>query len=75
MSNEIDFVITELTVEILTNNNLGRASFVFIDQTPHFPKVNNMLNQTKIRTGEITLLDLTKKLLTKQTELCSTTYY
>ena len=45
MSNEIDFVITELTVEILTNNNLGRASFVFIDQTPHFTKVNNMLNQ------------------------------
>ena len=45
MSNEIDFVITELTVEILTNNNMGRASFIFIDQTPHFPKVNNMLNQ------------------------------
>ncbi len=45
MSNEIDFVITELTVDRLTNNNLGRASFIFIDQTPHFPKVNNMLNQ------------------------------
>ena len=45
MSNEIDFVITELTVEILANNNMGRASFIFIDQTPHFPKVNKMLNQ------------------------------
>tara|TARA_R100000995_G_C3457846_1_gene111522 strand:- start:304 stop:540 length:237 start_codon:yes stop_codon:yes gene_type:complete len=45
MSNEIDFVITELTVEILTNNNMGKASFIFIDQTPNFPKVNNMLNQ------------------------------
>ena len=45
MSNEIDFVITELTVEILTNNNMGKASFIFIDQTPHFPKVNNMINQ------------------------------
>jgi len=45
MSNEIDFVITELAVEILTNNNMGTASFIFIDQTPHFPKVNNMLNQ------------------------------
>ena len=45
MSNDIDFVITELTVEIITDNNIGRASFIFIDQTPHFPKVNNMLDQ------------------------------
>ena len=45
MSNEIDFVITELTVEILTNNNMGKASFIFIDQTPNFPKVNRMLDQ------------------------------
>ena len=45
MSNEIDFVITELTVEILTNSNMGKASFIFIDQTPHFPKVNRMLDQ------------------------------
>ena len=45
MSNEIDIVITELTVEILTNNNMGKASFIFIDQTPNFPKVNRMLDQ------------------------------
>ena len=45
MSQDIDFVITELTVEIFTNNNTGRASFVFIDQTPHFPKVQRMLDQ------------------------------
>ena len=45
MSNDIDFVITELTVEIITDNNIGRASFIFIDQTPHFPKVNKMLDQ------------------------------
>ena len=45
MSNEIDFVITELTVEILTNNNMGKASFIFIDQTPHFPKVQSYLNK------------------------------
>ena len=45
MSQDIDFVITELTVEIFTNNNTGRASFVFIDKTPHFPKVLRMLDQ------------------------------
>ena len=45
MAHDIDFVITELTVEILTNNNMGKASFIFIDQTPNFPKVNRMLDQ------------------------------
>tara|TARA_Y100000114_G_scaffold31764_1_gene27315 strand:- start:909 stop:1145 length:237 start_codon:yes stop_codon:yes gene_type:complete len=45
MAHEIDYVITELTVEILTNNNIGRASFIFIDLAPHFPKANNMLDK------------------------------
>ena len=30
---------------VLTNSNMGKASFIFIDQTPNFPKVNRMLNQ------------------------------
>jgi len=39
MKYETDFVITELTIDILTdNNNIGKASFIFIDTTPHFPK-------------------------------------
>jgi hypothetical protein len=46
MNHAIDFVITELSIDILTyNNNIGKTSFVFIDQTPNFPKVNSMLNQ------------------------------
>jgi hypothetical protein len=46
MKNDIDYVITELSVDLTTdNNNIGRASFIFIDQTPHFPKVHKMLNQ------------------------------
>jgi hypothetical protein len=46
MKNDIDYVITELSVDLTTdNNNIGRASFIFIDQTPHFPKVQKMLNQ------------------------------
>ena len=40
MKNVIDFVITNLEIDIGTdNNNIGRASFIFIDQSPHFPKV------------------------------------
>ena len=46
MKNDIDFVITELTIDILTdNNNIGKASFIFIDQTPHFPKVQSYLDR------------------------------
>ena len=46
MKNDIDFVITELTIDILTDNdNIGKASFLFIDQTPHFPRVQKMLEQ------------------------------
>tara|TARA_R100000329_G_scaffold137443_1_gene118553 strand:- start:1558 stop:1797 length:240 start_codon:yes stop_codon:yes gene_type:complete len=46
MRNIIDFVITNLEVDIQTdNNNMGRVSFVFIDQSPSFPKVQKMLNQ------------------------------
>ena len=46
MRNIIDFVITNLEVDIQTdNNNMGRVSFVFIDQSPSFPKVQKMLDQ------------------------------
>jgi len=41
---DIDFVITELEVVIKTNERNARASFVFIDETPNFPKVNQILN-------------------------------
>ena len=49
MAHDIDFVITELTVDITTATNIGRASFIFIDQTPHFPKVSRTLEQIKER--------------------------
>lgn len=46
MKNDIDYVITELSVDLITdNNNIGRASFIFIDQSPSFPKVQKMLDQ------------------------------
>ena len=46
MKNDIDFVITELTIDILTDNdNIGKASFIFVDQTPNFPRVQKMLDQ------------------------------
>ena len=50
MAHDIDFVITNLEIDIGTdNNNIGRASFIFIDQTPHFPKVSSTLEQIKQR--------------------------
>jgi len=39
-----DFVITELEVIIETNERNAKASFIFIDETPNFPKVNQILN-------------------------------
>ena len=46
MKNNIDFVITELTIDLLTdNNNIGKASFIFVDQTPHFPRVQKMIEK------------------------------
>ena len=63
MTHEIDYVITELTVEILTNNNIGRASFIFIDLAPHFPKANNMLDKIDEKDSLTGVLDkLTKSL-------------
>ena len=29
----------------MTSSNIGRASFIFIDLAPHFPKANNMLDK------------------------------
>jgi hypothetical protein len=45
MKYETDYVITELTIDLLTDNNIGKASFIFIDITPHFPKVQSYLNK------------------------------
>ena len=46
MKYETDYVITELSIDLLTdNNNIGKASFIFIDMTPHFPKVQSYLNK------------------------------
>ena len=46
MKYETDYVITELSIDLLTdNNNIGKASFIFIDQTPPFPKVKSYLNK------------------------------
>jgi len=46
MKYETDYVITELSIDLLTdNNNIGKASFIFIDMTPHFPKVQSYLDR------------------------------
>jgi hypothetical protein len=47
MTTEIDIVITELEVLIGHDDtaHTGKVSFVFLDQTPHFPKVNSLLRQ------------------------------
>ena len=46
MKYETDYVITELSIDLLTdNNNIGKASFIFVDQTPNFPRVQKMLDQ------------------------------
>jgi len=47
MTSEIDIVITELEVLIghEDSTHTGKVSFVFLDQTPNFSKVNSLLNQ------------------------------
>ena len=75
MSNEIDFVITELTVEILNNNNMGKASFIFIDQTPHFPKVSSTLEQIKQRDDAfVTNYSIATTEITEHTDLTGLEY-
>ena len=49
MSNYVDYVITELTVDLTTSHNVGRASFIFIDLSPTYPKVAKMLDQINER--------------------------
>ena len=75
MSNDIDFVITELTVEIITDNNIGRASFIFIDQTPHFPKVSRTLDQIKERDDAfVTNYSIATTEITENTDLTGLEY-
>ena len=75
MTHEIDYVITELTVEILTNNNIGRASFIFIDQTPHFPKVSSTLEQIKQRDDAyVTNYSIATTEITENTDLTGLEY-
>ena len=47
MTSEIDIVITELEVIIghEDSSHTGKVSFIFLDQTPNFTKVNTLLNQ------------------------------
>ena len=47
MDNSIDFVITELEVRLRSYDNpFGCfASFIFIDEKPHFPRVKRTLHE------------------------------
>jgi hypothetical protein len=75
MSNEIDFVITELTVDITTATNIGRASFIFIDQSPHFPKVSSTLDQIKERDDAfVTNYSIATTEITESTDLTGLEY-
>mgnify|MGYP005988602423 FL=1 len=70
MSNYVDYVITELTVDLTTSHNVGRASFIFIDLTPTFPKVANMLDQIKQRDDAyITNYSISTTEITESTDL------
>jgi 3'-phosphoadenosine 5'-phosphosulfate sulfotransferase (PAPS reductase)/FAD synthetase len=49
---KIDAVITDLELQLETNNNPygSYVNFKFIDTYPNFPKVNNMIEEIKKRT-------------------------
>ena len=75
MAHDIDFVITELTVDILSANNIGRASFIFIDQTPHFPKVASMLDKISDRDDAfVTNYSISTTEITEHTDLTGLEY-
>ena len=75
MAQDIDFVITELTVDITTATNIGRASFIFIDQTPHFPKVSRTLDQIKERDDAfVTNYSISTTEITENTDLTGLEY-
>jgi len=75
MAQDIDFVITELTVDITTATNIGRASFIFIDQSPHFPKVSRTLDQIKERDDAfVTNYSIATTEITENTDLTGLEY-
>ena len=75
MAHDIDFVITELTVDITTSTNIGRASFIFIDQSPHFPKVSSTLDQIKERDDAfVTNYSIATTEITENTDLTGLEY-
>ena len=75
MAHDIDFVITELTVDITTATNIGRASFIFIDQSPHFPKVSSTLDQIKERDDAfVTNYSISTTEITENTDLTGLEY-
>ena len=75
MAQDIDFVITELTVDITTSTNIGRASFIFIDQSPHFPKVSRTLDQIKERDDAfVTNYSIATTEITENTDLTGLEY-
>tara|TARA_B100000575_G_C22938121_1_gene543213 strand:- start:511 stop:747 length:237 start_codon:yes stop_codon:yes gene_type:complete len=75
MAQDIDFVITELTVDITTSTNIGRASFIFIDQSPHFPKVSSTLDQIKERDDAfVTNYSIATTEITENTDLTGLEY-
>ena len=55
---KVDAVITDLELQLETSNN-SYGSFVnfrFIDTSPNFPKVNNMIAEIKKR-GDVDLIN------------------
>jgi len=49
---KVDFVITDLEMQIETPNNIygSWVNFRFVDVYPHFTKVNDMVEEIKKRT-------------------------
>ena len=75
MAQDIDFVITELTVDITTATNIGRASFIFIDQSPQFPKVSSTLAKIKERDDAfVTNYSIATTEITENTDLTGLEY-
>ena len=55
---KVDFVITDLELQLETNNNPygSYVNFRFIDTFPYFTKVNNMIEEIKKR-EDVDLID------------------
>ena len=55
---KVDFVITDLEMQLETPNNIlgSWVNFKFIDIFPNFPKVNDMIAEIKKR-GDVDLIN------------------